>query len=610
MLSVIGFHAFPELFKGGFTGVDIFFVISGFLISTILFGSLEHGTFSFAEFYARRIRRIFPALLAVMLACLGLGAFVLLADEYRQLGKHVAGGAGFVANLVLWGEDNYFDNASETKPLQHLWSLGIEEQFYIVWPLLLWLSWKGRISLLAVTLAVTAMSFFLNLLAYQGDPVADFYSPLTRFWELSVGSVLGYMSLRQTEVAPAVRSGLSVLGAVLLAAGFVLITRDYFYPGVWALLPVLGAAMMIAAGEHAWLNRMVLANRSLVLIGLISYPLYLWHWPLLSFLRIVQGEAPPAAHRAGAVLITFMLAWMTYRWMELPVRTGNIRKKAIALAAGMAATGAVGAAIYFSDGVPSRKLSLSVLEGDIGHVEFHKYPLERFHRCTPERIAAEALKYDGYVRCLQSRNDREVDMAIVGDSHAEHLFIGLAELLPDRNIAFYIKGSAPFAGNEEFAHIYEHVLASKSIRKVILTMYWTERMAQVPPGSSPEREILAAAERLMKSGKQVFLTDDIPAFPFSPHRCAVRRPLAAVQPCTVDKVRAVEAYNSYASVLRAVIAEDPRIRMLETWRHFCNDRECSMVRQGSVLYRDSNHLNILGSQYLALEIIAENPELR
>lgn len=163
ILSVIGFHAFPFLVQGGFIGVDIFFVISGFLISTIIFGSLERGNFSFVEFYIRRINRIFPALLLVLITCFAFGWFVLLSDEYKQLGKHIAGGAGFISNFIFWNESGYFDNVAEAKPLLHLWSLGVEEQFYIIWPLLLWLAWKRHLNLLSIAIIVAVISFALNI---------------------------------------------------------------------------------------------------------------------------------------------------------------------------------------------------------------------------------------------------------------------------------------------------------------------------------------------------------------------------------------------------------------------------------------------------------------
>lgn len=159
VLSVVGFHAFPGMVKGGFIGVDIFFVISGFLISTILFDNLARGSFSLAEFYGRRVKRIFPALFLVLLSCYVLGWFVLLAEEYQQLGKHLAGGAGFIANFILKQESGYFDEAAEAKPLLHLWSLGIEEQFYIIWPLLLWAVWQQRHRLWGIIFLLAVVSF-------------------------------------------------------------------------------------------------------------------------------------------------------------------------------------------------------------------------------------------------------------------------------------------------------------------------------------------------------------------------------------------------------------------------------------------------------------------
>lgn len=202
VLAVVAFHAFPNLVKGGFIGVDVFFVISGYLISTIIFENLDKGTFTFSEFYARRIKRIFPALILVLVACLIFGWFVLLADEYNQLGKHIVAGAGFISNIVFWNEAGYFDNIADTKPLLHLWSLGIEEQFYIVWPLLLWCTWKRKLNLFTITVIFAITSFVLNLKGIKQDAVATFYAPYTRFWELLTGSLLAWVALyKNNEVA-------------------------------------------------------------------------------------------------------------------------------------------------------------------------------------------------------------------------------------------------------------------------------------------------------------------------------------------------------------------------------------------------------------------------
>lgn len=193
VLSVVTYHAFPNLVPGGFLGVDIFFVISGYLISKIILNNLENNNFSFFDFYARRVRRIFPALFVVLLSVLFAGWFFLLPSEYKQLGKHVLAGAGFVANLMYWREVGYFDVAAETKPLLHLWSLGVEEQFYIFWPVFLYFLWKRKINLLKVSLIL----FFISCAAYlyfSGvHGIFAFYAPVTRFWELLAGGLLAFI---------------------------------------------------------------------------------------------------------------------------------------------------------------------------------------------------------------------------------------------------------------------------------------------------------------------------------------------------------------------------------------------------------------------------------
>jgi len=363
VLSVVGFHAFPGRVPGGFVGVDIFFVISGFLISTIIIESLEHGHFSFLEFYARRIRRIFPALLIVLAATLGFGWIALLAGEFQQLGEHVVAGAAFVSNLVLWRESGYFDIDAEAKPLLHLWSLGIEEQYYIAWPLLLWIAAKARLKLLWVAVVIGTLSFALNIRGVLPDPVATFYSPVTRLWELLAGSILAWITIhhpaRVARISGRFQHASALAGLILIASALLLIDRHSAFPGWWAILPVAGAVLLIAAGPEAWINRVLLARPVMVWFGLISFPLYLWHWPLLSYGAILENATPSKTYRILAVIASILLAWGTYRLIELRVRRSRKAQWLTALlVALMIAMGAAGYWVDRADGMPSRRVVL------------------------------------------------------------------------------------------------------------------------------------------------------------------------------------------------------------------------------------------------------------
>ena len=391
ILSVVGYHAFPLWLKGGFIGVDIFFVISGYLISTIILSSLTRDTFSFTEFYCRRIKRIFPALLLVLIACFAFGWFALLADEYKQLGKHIAGGAGFISNFLFWNESGYFDNTADTKPLLHLWSLGIEEQFYVVWPLLLWVAYKKKTNCLNIILAIAVVSFALNVYETKTDAVAAFYSPQTRFWELLIGSLRAYATLARQNPPLAVtqknngwisriihsqapdtyghilRNAQSLLGLVLIVVGLIRINKDAHYPGTWVLLPTLGTALIIAAGSQAWLNRKALSNRVLVWFGLISFPLYLWHWPLLSFARIVEIEYPSRNIRIAVVLLSIVLSLLTYKFIEKPMRFGKFgNAKTTTLSVLMIVVGCLGYFIYVQNGLSFRVQKLTEITEAFG----------------------------------------------------------------------------------------------------------------------------------------------------------------------------------------------------------------------------------------------------
>ncbi len=459
VLAVVSFHAFPNWLKGGFIGVDVFFVISGYLISTIIFKSLDKGTFSFYDFYARRIKRVFPALILVLVTFLIFGWFTLLANEYKQLGKHILAGAGFVSNIVFWREASYFDNAADTKPFLHLWSLGVEEQFYIVWPLILWFVLKRKLNLVTTTVIFAITSFVLNLKGIKQDSVATFYSLQTRFWELLTGSLLAWVELyknnqyahlrkklgsyisnivhlEKQEVGDKLLSNaLSFFGFTLLAYGFLQLNKGLSFPGKWALIPVIGTLLLLISGSKAWVNRTILSNKIAVWIGLISFPLYLWHWPLLSFARIIyDGEVSGRIISVIVVILSIVLAWLTYKHVECPLRFGKHSKaKVITLCVLMVVIGCIGQYIYSHDGLKFRLIN----KLNNGVNEALSYDWSKGFRHTECFIDDTDEKSSKFSRICGEPSKNIRSILIWGDSHAASLYRGFDFQARSRNFSLY-----------------------------------------------------------------------------------------------------------------------------------------------------------------------------
>lgn len=598
VLSVVGFHAFG--IAAGFIGVDIFFVISGFLISSIIFGDLQKDQLSITDFYRRRIKRIFPALLTVLCFCFILGWFTLLADEFTQLNKHIAAGLAFVSNLVLLGESGYFDSASNGKILLHLWSLGIEEQFYIFWPLLLLLFWRLHLKLKGLLWWLMFASFFLNTLLIGNYPSATFYLPITRVWELLIGAALAYRVVVQTK-SPLLWGSAnlhSFLGLALLIAANILINDRSAFPGWWALLPTLSAILFISAGSSAWFNQHILASRVLVWFGVISYPLYLWHWPLLTFARILDGGRQPSSLlRICMVLLAIILSWLTYRFIERPIRFNkhSLFTPASLLTLGVALFIVTGYS-HLNYGFPSRAAAqLKILnEGDIGHDEFRTYLHARANYCeykdADPRICDE--KFLHYKRII----------AVVGDSHAEHILLGLTDDMPEVGfMLFDTNQTLPFISSTLSNHFFDVIDVNTKIDTVLLAAYWNLRKQLISPGSSYRKEIIPTAEKLSAHGKKVFLVDGIPNFSFMPSKCKYDWPLLRIQQCTESTLFNKQHAQFYPDFIEA--QNESPIRLIELKSLFCDGDTCSMAKDGELFFRDDNHLGINGSKYVAPAII-------
>ncbi|MGG7444986.1 acyltransferase family protein [Kosakonia oryzendophytica] len=614
VVSVVLYHFFPHLVPGGFIGVDIFFVISGYLISSIILNKSKNNTFSILDFYARRIKRIFPALSVVLITCIVFGWFALLTDEYRQLGKHVAASTLFAQNLMLLSEANYFDNASITKPLLHLWSLGIEEQFYLIWPIVIYVCTRHKKNIIAAIALAGFASFFIGLwYLHKSFTSAAYYSPDSRAWELLAGAALAWFHSGSRSIRKVTRLDtlLAASGLCMLVFGLYFIDKTKNFPGLYALIPVVATCMLIFAQSENIISKAFLSSRVMVFVGLISYPLYLWHWPLISFAWIINGSDPATNMKIALIFVAFLLAWLTFRIVEKPFRKSSYSQRAIfSLVAVLIVTSIAGCTLYFRQGLPQRQnATLQGYPGDIGHDEFHKYIATHFVLCTPESIATTALKWNNYTRCMQSKEGNNIDIVLLGDSHAEHLFIGMAEALKNKNVAFYIEDGSPFLSNAKFARLYEEILRNPHIKTVVLTMYWHGRYGETPPGSSLEKEIGATAKRFTDAGKKVILTDDVADFPFTPDKCKGRRWLSfSDSTCVITRAESDKQKERYLPELQEIASKNVNVELLAEREYLCDTTSCSMIKDGKLMYRDTHHLNINGSRYIGEKIVADNPQ--
>ncbi|SFS85830.1 Peptidoglycan/LPS O-acetylase OafA/YrhL, contains acyltransferase and SGNH-hydrolase domains [Succinivibrio dextrinosolvens] len=674
VLSVVIYHASKHFLRGGFVGVDIFFVISGYLITGILlknFGyvgnpSVNGNSFSslraLVSFYARRVRRIFPVLIVVLITCLVFGHFFLFADEFELLGKHVAAGSVYISNLVLWQEAGYFDLSSDLKPLLHLWSLGIEEQFYIFWPFLILFCAKFKKNVATYILIFTVISFGFNLAFVSSNPVATFYSPLTRFWELAVGGFIVTVQHQGTSYWKNIgirigglinRTGLSftkesselqtclnlfsILGFITIIFSIFVINTEKLFPGAWALLPTLGASMVIIAGPDAFINRKLLSLKFFVFLGLISYPLYLWHWPLLSFGKILYGVNPPQLVRYTLILLAIFLAWVTYRFVEPPLRWGkHSRIKAVALLICLLGIGGTGLYIQKNEGFPH------ISEAEQAHVnemkELEKTVANYQNNCKSKLFEHWKDPEWSDQLCAIQGSEETVDVAVIGDSHAAHLYPGMVATLQKDNpkkhnlavfpasceIPFIDLTSGPAAGKKgkrSMTHLlhreaYKYILDNKNIHTVVLghtPVCSYHKLVDNRDLKEDNKDVILrngairTFDMLKKHNKKVVLVLDSPLFPFTPNSC-VERPIEfkfIKKHCSVkrDKMGDMEARNWFNSIVLDVAKNYDNIYIFDSLDSLCDGEDCPMVIDGKNISLDSAHLNNEGSVILGKDLM-------
>jgi peptidoglycan/LPS O-acetylase OafA/YrhL len=654
VLAVIGYHAAPRFVPGGFVGVDVFFVISGFLISGILFEQFSTGTLNLADFYARRVRRIVPALLIVLLAVWALGWFVLIGEEYLQLEKHIAAGSAFVSNFVLRQEAGYFDGPSELKPLLHLWSLGIEEQFYLFWPPVVYLCLTRRWNLMAVAAAVIAASFATNIALVSHHAAAAFYLPVSRMWELLAGAVLAYFErFRQkaanlespsSAVTPA-RARLSanlkaVIGLACIALALVALNRNAehaawwsgsavlhrlasltgldrgaIFPAWWALLPVIGATALISAGPQAWINRSILSRRPLVQLGLISYPLYLWHWPLLSTIRITESGHPSLRLTSIVLALSFLLAWATYQLVERPIRAHiNIRTpgRVLAVACSLVVVAGASLSAYVTERPGPRT---PLFASNIAPRLRSPHPGPDCRLKFPTRGSY----------CTEYAPNLKLTTALVGDSHAEHFLTGIGSNLAARGedvVLLGEPGCPPLFDVESIElgiqrncamankSVLDLVGADPNISRVILAFRgvadidapYTLAGTSLDAEESIKRGLDRTVGYLAAKHKQVWLILQVPEVEFSIRDC-LARPFsfesAPPPPCGDSESDVLAAQRRFRQMVGDLKQNRPFVQVFDPVPFLCEHGWCPAVKGGHVLYADRHHLTPAGSLFFA-----------
>jgi hypothetical protein len=416
-----------------------------------------------------------------------------------------------------------------------------------------------------------------------------------------------------TEAKSEVRSA---LGLILFIIGFFAIAKENAFPGYWAALPVLGAVLVISAGQQAWFNRLVLSNRVLISIGIISYPLYLWHWPILSFARIIEGELPSETIRWAAVATSIFLAWATYRLFEKPLRFGTGKNiKAIIMSVVMLFFGVAGYITYDRNGFDYRDGVSSglQLQGDIGFDELESYIQANSLRCKSNSKGELEINNIsvGKVGCLRSTGTDEPDVIIIGDSHSGHLFLGLSEELTNLKVAslsLYGINGRPYINNSYFEKAFSYILKSKAA-SVVISSYWANPQLDLI-GNTANDGLLKTVESLTRAGKTVYIADDVPSFSFDPAVCKHSRRFSSGQKCDEDAEKFHSSYTQYMEAIVEASRSNPNVKIIKTSESFCSTAICSMKKDGKLMFADRNHLNMSGSRYVAKIILASYPELR
>lgn len=618
ILLVLIFHYFPQWVPGGFVGVDVFFVISGFLITSIILKELEAGTFSIKKFYYRRIRRILPGVIVTGAFILLYGYWVLFPHEFASAGGGVSSGALSFANLFLHKQVNYFDPAGELKPFLHFWSLSVEEQFYFIFPAIMCVAFKYKLNrswMLRMLLGVAMLSFVYAILLTIRNPTKAFYFPTARAWELLIGSLLAFVPLKAMGRSNIKGEFISLCGLILILIAAFAFTEKDPYPGWRALFPTVGSAMIIHMGQKSWLNSKIISFKVLVFVGLISYPLYLFHWPLISMVRIVSPEL--GGHlwfKFGLIIVSFVISFLFFYCVEKRVRP-------------------------LGDRAAQTLLAMTLVIGGGGFAIYKEKISPRIVSIVPEVVRIEEA-YNDYVRpydffehmkeevmAFRSREGEDT-VLFLGDSNMEQYCSRIAKLVEDNEesalpvIFSYYGGQVPIPGAEYYDdyvnEVHKKFMASslriahnKKVDTVVIAAQWVGYLGGSSKGylfyeeGGKKYDIATklGLEKILESlrdmirgfvqkGKKVYLVLTIPTGVELGPQHFVKRSLWGGGRLEIPKLSADQWREKSMKVHRALrqVAHDTGAIIIDPAETLCQGGLCLNIFEQGPVYKDGCHL--------------------
>ena len=640
VLAVVFYHARIPGFSGGYVGVDVFFVISGFLITSILVAAYENDSYSIVEFYDRRIRRIIPALIPVYLFSLVMAAMLFPPSVMASFGQSLLSSGVFISNIIFYGEDGYFAAPSHEKPLLHTWSLSVEEQFYIVWPLILigLLRFCSHRLKIVLTAFLAILSLGMAEWWLGGDPSAAFFLFPARAWELLIGcSIALFLTDRRPGIH--VASWISVSGLTLIAIAIYYFDDTSRFPGRYALLPCLGAGLLIYGGQNetSWPNRF-LASTGLVSIGLLSYSLYLWHWPILAFGRYYLDRALEIPEALACIGASLLLAYFSLRFVERPFRVSPKSsfesRRVIAFGVlTLVVVALTGFNIERRGGWPGRVPEALVA---IDRYANEPSPLESACHGSPENTATNPKCVFG-----GAGGKHDVDVLLIGDSHGNHFSPVLQHLaardgytaqtmttnscLPLFGIWQYRKQRRLTGCTEYMAAVWRILSQSPRPLTVIIAARWSIHMqgfglgASQPPvwfisekGSNirtPQNSrrvfgeaLIATIKKITLLGHKVMLVGQVPEFVSDPQVCIGKEIMLGRNPdaksCLIERKIVDAHFEGSKNILATVASRFKSAQFIDPLLKMCDASFCSPMLGDVIAYRDGNHLNPRGAQLI------------